>query len=174
MTIRTALLAGASLCTICAGAAFAKSTPVLVAQIHGGQGVVKTSMHSNAPANLTSSISVATGVSTSADFKKKTNLAATFYTFLHSGTFCNPPKQKVKLSTKKTKYAKLSTGVESYSEGCGTPSQFFGDVYDLTSKKGKNKTDKFTSALIGKDVHFGGTTYKKGTLNLKVSVAIGS
>jgi hypothetical protein len=173
MSIKGVLLAGASLCTICAGTAFAKSTPHLVAALHPNAGHVtfKTSLHPKNATDLTSTASVATGVTT-ADHLIKTKLAATYYTFLHSGTFCNPPKQKVVLSTKKTKYAKLSTSTESYSEGCGTPSVFYGDVYDLFSKKVPKKADKFTSSLIGKNVVFGGTTYKKGTLNLDVSVTI--
>jgi hypothetical protein len=171
MNIRHVLLASVSVCTICAGGAFAKSTPALVAGMHAGNAVVKTGVHSLTPTNLTSSASVATGVST-ADYHVKTKLAATYYTFLHSGTFCNPPKESVKLSTKKTKYAKLSTSTESYSEGCGTPSKFYGDVYDLTTKKAPKKADTFTSSLIGHQIHFDGQVYKKGTLNLHVSVTI--
>jgi hypothetical protein len=175
MTIKGALLAGVSICTICAGSAFAKTSPnVLVAQMHPGHAVVKTSLHSQEPTNLTSTFGVTTAISASADLKKKTKLAATYYTFLHSGTFCNEPKQKVKLSTKKTKYAKLSTSTETYSEGCGTPSTFYGDVYDLQTAKAKGKTDTFTSSLIGKKIYYGGTVYKKGTLNLELSVEIGS
>jgi hypothetical protein len=173
MTIKGALLASVSVCTICAGTAFAKPTPnLVVAALHPGHAVVKTAMHSAGGQTFTSSASVSTGVSTKADYKKKTKLGATYYTFLHSGTFCSPPKEKVVLSTKKTKYAKLSTSTETYSEGCSTPSTFYGDVYDLQTK-GKVKTpDTFTSDLIGKKVVFDGTTYKTGTLVLNVSVTI--
>jgi glyoxylate utilization-related uncharacterized protein len=173
MSIKGVLLAGASLCTICAGSAFAKSAPHLVAALHANAGrvTVKTAQHPHQFTNLTSTFGVSTGV-TSADYKVKTPLAQTYYTFLHSGTFCNPPKEKVVLATKKTKYAKLSTSVESYSEGCGTPSQFFGDEYDLQTKKTPKKPDTFVSSLEAKKVHFDGTVYKKATLNLDVSVTI--
>jgi hypothetical protein len=175
MTIKGGLLAGVSICTICAGAAFAKTAP-LVAQMRPGHAVVKTAVHPGVtPANLTSTASVSTGVSTSADYKKKTNLLGTFYTFLHSGTFCNEPKEKAVLTSgKKTSYAKLSTGSVSYSEGCGSPSKFYGDIYDLQKKTGAGKTDSFSSALKAHKVVFGGTTYKHGTLNLNVHVQIGS
>ncbi len=173
MTIKGILLASVSLCTICAGAAFASTSPhALVAQMHPGHAVVKTSLHNTPGSGLTSTAAVSTGVSTSADYKKKTKLAATYYTFLNSGTFCSPPKEKVKLSEKKTKYAKLGTSTETYSEGCGTPSTFYGDVYDLQTQKATGKTDTFTSSLDGKNVHFDGTVYKKAKLNLDVSVAI--
>ena len=173
MTIKGVLLAGVSLCTICTGAAFAKSdTHVLVAQMHPGHAMVKTQLHQTPGAGLTSTQAVSTGVSISSDYMKKTMLAATYYTFLNSGTFCNEPKEKVKLSVKKTVYATLSTGKETYSEGCSTPSNFYGDVYDLQTKKAANKTDTFTSSLDGKKVHFNGMVYKKAKLVLDVSVLI--
>ena len=173
MTIKGVLLASVSLCTICAGSALASTSPhVLVAQMHPGHAAVKTSLHTTPGSGLTSTQAVSTGVSAKADYMVKTKLAATYYTFLNSGTFCNPPKEKVKLSTTKTLYATLSTSTETYSEGCGTPSTFYGDVYDLQTKKAVKKPDTFTSSLDGKKVHFDGTVYKKATLNLDVSVTI--
>jgi hypothetical protein len=172
MPIKRALLVGVSLHAIGAGTAYAKSTPVLVAQMHPGRAVVKTALHSQKPTNTTYTYSVTTTVSTSADYKKKTKLAHSYFTFLNSGTFCNPVKETVKLPTHKTKYAKVSKGIESYSEGCGAPSKFYGDVYDLQTKKGAGNTDQFYSSLIGRDIHYGGTIYKKVTANFVVFVKI--
>ena len=165
MPIKRVLLVGVSLHAIGAGAAYAKSTPVLVAQMHPGRAVVKTALHSQKPTNNTYTYTLSTTVSTSADYKKKTKLAHTYYTFLNSGTFCNPPKETVKLSTRKTKYAKVSKGTESYSEGCGTPTKFYGDVYDLQTKKGVGSTDQFPSILIGRNIHYDGQIYTEVTLN---------
>jgi hypothetical protein len=78
---------------------------------------------------------------------------------------------RVHLSVRKTKYANINKSTESYSEGCGTPSKFYGDVYNLTSKKASGKTDSFTSSLKANKVHFDGGIYK-ATLNLHVSVSI--
>jgi hypothetical protein len=174
MSIKVALLAGVSLFTICAGAAFAKSTPnLVVTALHPGTALVKTAVHAKSPTNLTTTIGVSTGV-TDADYKKKTPLAAPYYTFNHSGTTCDEPKEKIKLSTTKTKYAMLSTGTETETiSACSTgPTKFYGDVYELTTKKAVKKPDTFVSMLIAKDLHNGGNTYKKATLNLDVAVTI--
>jgi len=172
MPIKRALLVGVSLHAICAGAAYAKSAPVLVAQMHAGRAVVKTNLHSQYPNTMTSTYVISTTVSTSTDYKTKTKLAHTYYTFLNSGTFCNPPKETVKLSTHKTKYAKVSEGTESYSGGCSTPTKFYGDVYDLQTKQAVGETDKFGSTLIGKNIHYNGTIYKDVTVNFDVLVKI--
>jgi hypothetical protein len=172
MSIKRALLVGVSLYTIGASAAYAKSTPVLVAQLHPGHAVLKTALHSQKPTNVTYTYSISTTVSTSADYKQKTKLAHTYYTYLNSGTFCIPVKETVKLPSHKTKYAKLRMGTESYSEGCGTPSKFYGDVYNLQTKKGKGNTDQFTSLLIGRNIHYDGQVYKQVTTNFLVFVNI--
>jgi hypothetical protein len=172
MPIKRALLLGVSLYAVCAGAAYAKSTPALLAQMHPGHVVVKTALHSQEPPNITYTYTITTTVSTSAGYKKKTKLAHTYNTFLNSGTFCNPPKETVKLPTHKTKYAKVNKGTESYSEGCGTPTKFYGDVYDLQTKKGAGNTDEFTSILLGRNIHYNGTVYKKVTANFAVFAKI--
>jgi hypothetical protein len=142
--------------------------------MHPGHAVVKTSLRPVNALTLTSTIAVSTGVSTAGSFRVKTKLAATYYTFLHSGTFCTPPAERVVLPVTRTTYARLSKSTETYSEGCGTPTTFYGDVYDLTTRRAKGSTDSFVSNLIGKGVHFNGNTYRKATLHLDVAVAIGS
>jgi len=103
----------------------------------------------------------------------KTPLVYTYYTFNNSGSPCNV-KDKIKLSTKKTAYAKLSTATETEPGsfyGCSSPVTFYGDVYDLTAKKVTSGTeDSFVSTLTSKIV-FNGTKYD-ATLNLDLTVII--
>ena len=172
MPIKRVLLVGVSLHAIGAGAAYAESPPALVAQMHAGRAVVKTGLHSQKPTNNSSTTVITTTVSTSADYKKKTKLLYTYYTFLNSGSFCPQPQEKMKLATHKTKYAKVSTSTESYSEGCGTPTKFYGDVYNLQTKKGAGKTDAFYADLVGRDIHYDGTVYKKLTAKFAIEVEI--
>jgi hypothetical protein len=174
MSIKGILLAGAALCTIAAAApALAKSAPhVHVLALHPGA-VTKTAMHSNRAGDITYTFYVSTAVSTASSYKVKTNLGATFYTWLSNSSLCQEPKkEKLSLSTKKTKYAKLSTGVETYSEGCGTPNKFYGTVYDLTSKTAAGKVDTFVSDLKAKFKNSNGK--EDGSLFIDISVAIES
>lgn len=174
MTLKGVLLAGAALCVLSAVPALAKSAPTMaVGAAHVGHMQVKTPMHAGKIQHLTSTIAVSTGVSESADYKVKTPLPYTYYTYYDSGSFCNSKqKESVTLKTKKTKYAKLSTGVETLSGYCSTaPTKFYGDNYELTTKKAKNKTDSFTSTLVGKKIHYNGQVYDINT-NLDVKVAI--
>jgi hypothetical protein len=175
MTIKGLLLAGASVCALGMSSAFAASAPnVHVTALRPGHAMVKTAMHRSPGATQTATYAVYTSVSVSSDYMKKTNLLGTFYTLNDSSSVCTPAaKQKVKLSTKKTVYAKLSTGSVTYSEGCPSgPTVFRGTVYDLQSKKAKGKTDTFTDTLSAK-VKSQGEKYKFN-LVLDVSVAIGS
>ncbi len=146
------------------------------AALHPGhQTVLKTRLNNAGKiAHITSTIAVSTSISASADYKKKVKLAATYYTYYDSGSFCNKSeKQMVKLAAKKTQYAKLGTSTETYSGYCSTaPTVFYGDTYDLTSKKGAGHNDAFVSTLVGKKIHYNGGIYDID-LNLDVSVAIG-
>jgi hypothetical protein len=174
MTIKGLLLAGASLATFGASAAYAERAPTIhVAALHPGHAVVKTAMHSSKASNLTSTFLVYSSVSTAADYKVKTHLIYTYYAYYDSGSFCGTKngKTKVILSTKKTAYAKLSTAVETYSEGCGTPTSFYGDVYDLTTKTAVGQVDSFVSDLYGKKIHYNGGVYNINT-NLELEVFI--
>jgi hypothetical protein len=95
----------------------------------------------------------------------KTHLIYTYYAYYDSGSFCgtkNGPTKQV-LATKTTTYAKLGTAIESYSEGCGTPTKFYGITYDLKSKKAVGQTDSFQSDLKGKKIHFNGGVYDINT-----------
>ena len=118
MSIKGILLAGAALCAISAAPAFAANAPHMhIAAMHQG-GVVKSAMHTNGATNVTYTFSVSTAVSTKAGYNVKTPLAATYYTWQSSGSICmTPKKEKVSLSTKKTKYASIAAAVETESEG---------------------------------------------------------
>jgi len=176
MTIKGLLLAGASLATFGASAAYAERAPTIhVAALHPGHAVVKTPMHSSKVSNLTSTFLVYSSVSTAADYKVKTKLIYTYYAYYDSGSFCGTSngKTKVILSTKSTAYAKLGTSTESYSEGCGTPTVFYGDTYKLTTKSAVGQVDSFVSDLHGKKIHFQGEVYDINT-NLDLEVFIES
>ena len=174
MTIKDILFVGAALCTLSVAPAFASSAPhIVAAAAHPGHAHVKTALHTGKVSNLTSTIAVSTGVSVASAYKVKTPLSATFYTFYDSGSFCNSTqKTKISLPSKKTVYAKLSTGNETLTGYCSTaPTVFKGDIYDLQTKKAKKKTDTFTSVLKGTKIHYNGGLYDI-TLNLDVAVAI--
>ena len=172
MTIKGILLAGAALCTISIAPALASSAPkVAIAAARTG-GVVKTAMHAKTASALTYTFSVYTGVSVSTAYKVKTNLGATFYTWLSNDSLCQQPaKEKLSFpSGKKTTYAKLSAGVETYSEGCGAPTKFYGTVYYLDKRHAANQTDTFQSDLKAKFKN-GGAKYD-GSLFIDGTVAI--
>ena len=105
---------------------------------------------------------------------KVVKLAATYYSYYDSGSFCNSSeKQKVKLAKKKTQYAKLGTSTETYSGYCSTaPTVFYGDTYDLTKKSGEGKTDSFVSILVGRKIHYNGGLYDI-EMKMDVTVLIG-
>ena len=173
--ITQTLLGGAAFCALATAPAMAGGAPSIhVAALHPGhQTVLKTSMHKGGIAHITSTIAVSTSV-TASDLKHAVKLAATYYTFYDSGSFCNSSeKQKQVLQSKKTKYAKLGTSTETYSGYCSTaPTVFYGDTYDLTKKSGEGKSDSFVSTLTGKKIHYNGALYDID-VNLDVSVAIG-
>lgn len=172
MTVKGLLLAGVSVCAIGMGSAFAAAPTMHVTALRPGHATVKTALHGTPNATQTVTYSVATGVSTASAYKVKTNLLGTFYTLNDSYSLCMPAaKQKVTLSTKKTKYARLSTGAVTYSEGCSSgPTIFRGTVYDLIKKNAAGKTDSFVDTLTGK-VKNAGKRYTF-VLNLDTSVAI--
>jgi hypothetical protein len=172
--ITQTLLGGAAFCALATAPAMAAGAPSIhVAAAHPGhQTVLKTSMQKGKIAHITSTIAVST--SDTAGLNKVEKLAATYYTFYDSGSFCNSTeKQKQVLQSKKTKYAKLGTSTETYSGYCSTaPTVFYGDTYELTNKKGEGKSDSFVSTLTGKKIHYNGGLYDID-VNLDVSVAIG-
>ncbi len=164
------------MCTLSIAPSFAATAPKIAAvAAHPGNVHMKTSLHAGKATHLTSTISVFTSVSATSAYKVKTPLPSTFYTFYDSGSFCNSSqKEKVTLATHKTKYAKLSKGVETLTGYCSTAAtKFYGDVYKLKSMKAVGKTDTFVSTLKGKNIHFNGALYDID-VNLDVSVAIGS
>ncbi|HEX4078525.1 MAG TPA: hypothetical protein VHX61_06590 [Rhizomicrobium sp.] len=174
-SITKTLLGGTAFCALATAPAMAAGAPSIhVAAAHPGhQTVLKTSMNNGGKiAHITSTIAVST--SDTAGLKKVVKLAATYYTFYDSGSFCNSSeKQKQVLQSKKTKYAKLGTSTETYSGYCSTaPTVFYGDTYKLTSKDGEGKNDAFVSTLTGKKIHYNGGLYDID-VNMDVSVTIG-
>jgi len=173
--ITQTLLGGAAFCALATAPAMAAGAPSIhAAALHPGhQTVLKTSMQKGPIGHINSTIAVSTAV-TASDLKQAVKLAATYYTYYDSGSFCNSSeKQKVKLQSKKTMYAKLGTSTETYSGYCSTaPTVFYGDTYELKKKSGEGKTDTFVSTLVGKRIHYNGGLYDID-LNLDVSVAIG-
>ncbi len=176
MTIKNILSGGAALCALRMAPAVASPAPHIIAvAAHPGEVHVKTSLHAEKPTTSCSTISISTGVSTSSAYKVKTPLSGTYYTFFDSGSFCNSSEhQRVKLAVRKTSYAKLSPGTETYTGYCSTaPTVFYGDVYDLRTKKAQGKKDTFTSTLVGKHIHYNGGLYDLSIV-INVVVKIGT
>jgi hypothetical protein len=177
MKVKAFLLTGVALCTLSLSSAFAKSAPdIHVMSVNRGA-VVKSVMTHKTATNQTSTIAVTTDISTSADYKKKTDLTKTYYAWVtQASDLCAEiPKEKIKVSAKKTKYASLSTHIATYpgsDYGCSTTVSTYGDVYDLTTKTAVKKKDKFESYLTAK-VTLQGTKYDL-KLVLDVTVPIGT
>jgi len=167
------LLGGVALCALAAVPAVAQSVPhINVMALHAGNMVNKTNIHNAGIGTKTYTTAVTTAISTAADYKVKTALGATYYTWLNNSNPCSfVAKQKVTLSTKKTAYARLGTGtVTATPSGCTAPDTYWGDTYDLETKKAAGQTDTFVSTLTAKFLS-GGVLYK-GTQNLDVYVSI--
>jgi hypothetical protein len=176
--ISQTLLGGAALCALATAPAMAGDVPNLhVFALHGGNVIHKTRLAKTGHREDCSRVCTGSTVSTSipaSDLHKVVKLAATYYSYYDSGSFCNSSqKQKVKLAKKKTQYAKLGTSTETYSGYCSTaPTVFYGDTYDLEKKSGEGKTDTFVSTLIGRNIHYNHQLYNLKTI-LDVVVHIG-
>lgn len=174
MRVKEILMAGAAMCIIATAPAFAADAPhVHVLALRKGAPVVKT--HSRAKTTATTStVAANTSVSTAKNYKVKTPLYSTYYTFTSNSSCKEPTGQKVKLAVKKTAYASLSTGsVATTISACpSAPLTFYGDNYELTSKVAAGKTDTFSSTFTGKFVN-GGVHYA-GKININATVTIGS
>lgn len=140
--------------------------------MHAGRVVNKTKPYRCGHFSYTSCVlTVYTSVSAS-DFDKRVPLAGTFYKFNSNATLCSSPKTKIK-AWRKSAYAKIGTGTETYSVGCPSgPLTFYGDTYKLNDKSGFGKADYFESMMSGK-FKMNGEKYK-GRLILEVFVAIGT
>ena len=168
------LLGGAALSALAITTAMAqqKHSPFSFTALHAGRAVNKTKQYHCRGLNQTSCILSATSSVPASDLHKTVPLAQTFYKLNSNGDLCTRPKQKIR-SWKKSTYAKISTGTETYSEGCSSgPTTFYGDFYKLADKSGFGKTDRFESMLSGR-VKYGGETYKVNLI-LDVAVPIGT
>ena len=169
------LLGGTALTALAAAPALADHAPKFhVAALHPSKVVNKTKVHNYDRAHVTYTFGVYTSVPAS-DYRKTVYLASTFYRW-SSYDSCyfggTEPKMRIK-ARKESKYAKIGTATESYSFRCPYgPSHFYGDTYKLNDKAGFGQTDTFVSILYGKFQN--GSVRYKGTLNLDVSVAIGT
>jgi hypothetical protein len=161
--ITQTLLVGAAFSVLATIPAMAGGAPDMhVAALHPGHAtfVKKTKIHQGRPESSCSTLVISTAVPAS-DRNTTVKLAATYYTYYDSGSFCNSSeKQRVKLSTKKTQYAKIGTSTETYSGYCSTaPTVFYGDTYELKKKSGEGKIDTFVSTMICKNFHYDGGIY---------------
>lgn len=106
------------------------------------------------------------------DLRKTVPLAGTFFRWNSYSTLCSHPKQHIR-AWKKSTYAKITTGTQTYSVGCPSgPTEFYGDFYKLTDKSGFGKSDFFESELTGKfRNHYG---KYKGRLIIAATVTIGT
>ncbi len=170
------LLGGTALCALAAPAFAAAAPKMHVRALHAGHVVNKTKVHNQTAQHITYTFSVYTSVPAS-DFHKMVPLVSTFYKW-NSTTDSSiydcggNPRMKIK-APKKSLYGKIKTGTESYSFGCSSdPMVFYGDNYKLTDASGEGKTDAFVSTLYAWFKNSRGRY--KGTLNLDVSVAIGT
>jgi hypothetical protein len=165
------LLSGVALCALATVPAVASNGPAFHVQaLRRGHVVNKTNMQNQKAQHITYTFGVYTYVSAS-DLYKTIPLAGTFYKWCSTSSCFGPePRQKIK-APKKSKYAKIGTATETYTFSVG-PRVFYGDTYKLKDAAGEGQTDTFVSSLYA---WFTDNNSKyKGTLNLEVSVAIGS
>jgi hypothetical protein len=161
------LLSGAAISVLTAVPVVASNAPILhLMALHGGRVVNKTKMPNRGATHVTYTFAYYS--SQSANAPPKAHLVSTFYAF-SSTDICNLSKQRLEVP-KKSIYAKIGKGTETYSLGCPNgPTTFFGDTW--TNKTGKSgDTDFFVSKRIGK-FEKNGTKYKE-TLNMDVTVFI--
>jgi hypothetical protein len=170
MPFRKILCAGAALGAISNAAAMAgppSAQVVVVAKT--GNFALKTAIQHSPAKSITYTVSVTTTISTAADYKIKTKIGP--YMWDSNNSLCQEPEhEKLRLGTRKTKYAKIGTAIETYSVGCGKPSKFYFTTYELETKAAVGKTDHFTASLKAK-VTDGGIKYD-ATLNIDTSVHI--
>jgi hypothetical protein len=168
--ITKTLLGGAAVCALATAPAMAGNVPAFhVTALHAGHAVNKTKIYQPGRTHLTYTYGVSSYVPAS-DLGTAVNLIYTYYKWNSNASLCTQPKMKVKVPKKST-YAKLGHNTESYSEGCGSPTIFYGDTYDLKNAAGEGNVDSFQSDLIGKFSN--GSTKYLGNLYLDVNVSIG-
>jgi hypothetical protein len=169
--ITKTLLGGAALCALATAPAMAGTLhPAMhVTALHAGHAANKTAIREPSKQHLTYTFGVYTYASASDHSAVK--LAATYYKWNSNDTLCSKPKMSVKLSAKKTQFAKLGTSSETYSEGCASgPTTFLGDTY--ANKTGASgDVDNFVSTLLAKKLNLPGGVYK-ASLHLDVRVTL--
>jgi len=156
------LLAGAALCALATVPAIAQNAlPFHITALHGGRVVNKTKMPNHGATHVTYTFGVYTYVSFSDYYGKKVRFAP------YGGCGWS----KVKVSPKKTEYAKLGTYSETYSTGCAYgPTIYSGVTYKLTNPNSEGHTDHYVATWTFKSNN-GGTKYK-GKMNVDVSLFI--
>jgi hypothetical protein len=172
------LLTGAALCALGAAPAMAQPThpATHITALHAGHVVNKTNLHDLLGCGRRCSQTYKYGVYTSqpADAPPKTHLYGTYYRWNSAPngyyTLCSNPKQHIQVG-KKSVYAKINKGIETYSYGCPSgPTVFYGDRW--TNGTGvTGDVDTFNSLLIGRFKGPSGEEYK-GSLKLDVYVSI--
>ncbi len=165
------LLGGVALGALAIAPAMASDSPAFhLFAMHDGRLVSKTIMHHSHRQHISTVISTYSYIQPS-DLHKTVKLRHTYFKWSDNHDICSTPKQWVKLSTKRTQYAKIGISTETYSEGCPNgPTTFYGDTYKLTNPAGEGQRDSFYSSLIGRFT-FDGNKYR-GDLILDVTVVI--
>ena len=167
--ITKTLLGGAAICALATAPAMAGAPHFSITALHAGNQVLKSVIHNPGRQHVTYNFYVTTAVPGTVG--TGTKLAQTYYKWNSNGSICSTPKMKL-TGQKKSTYGKIAHNTESYSEGCGAPTIFYGDEYTLTKASGDGKTDSFTSDLIGK--YANGSAKYLGKLNIHATVEIGN
>ena len=176
--ITQSLLASAALVALATAPTLAGSPPPFrITALHAGHVVNKTRIRPHQGHQTSYTFGAYTYVPAS-DLGIRVKLPATYYKWNSAPngyfTLCSKPKQWIRLTTKKTIYARIGKSTETYSYGCPSGSTvFYGDTYRLQKASGEVQYDSFISELLGKFRGPGGEMYK-GDLVLHVYVTIGA
>jgi hypothetical protein len=171
------LLTGSAFCALMAAApavAQPKHPAMHVTALYAGHAVNKTKVHGVHDCRWNCSTYTYGIYSSKSADARNSNLYGTYYKWNSAPngyyTLCSHPKQHVQIA-KKSVYAKIDSGTETYSFGCPSGRVvFYGDVW--TNKTGvSGDVDKFQSSLIG---HWKGPNGQKyiGTMDFDVEVTI--
>src|SRR5579862_6798773 len=155
--ITQSLLAGAALGALITAPVMAVPAhpAMIITALHMGKQANKTNVRSPCTTSTHYKCDYTYSVYTtqSASAPRKTHLYATFYKWNSAPngawTLCSNPKQRLKVP-KRSKYARIDGGTETYSYGCPSgPTTFYGDLW--TNKTGvAGNVDTFVSSLKGK------------------------
>lgn len=149
------LLGGAALCALAVVPAVAQAAPTFhITSLHGGRVVNKTKLHNHGAVHITYTFGVYSTLSGSDPKKQRLN-----------GSRLCPAPDRVRVTPKKTQYAKIGIYTQTYSDGC----EFVAATYKLLNPPVQG-TDNFVLSIASRFEN-NGTKYK-GTLNLDYTVTL--